>query len=127
MKKALAIIIAIMTLVTFTGGLMAQEKKEAPAPAAGKPKAPKVLKATGAVVAYEAEKTIKIKVKDKEMVFDIAPDAKVKGGVKEGAKANVSYKKEGDKMIATAISVATPKKPAGKKAAIPQKKAEEKK
>lgn len=125
MKKALAILIAIMALVAFTGGLMAQEKKEAPAPAAEKPKAPKVLKATGAVVAYEAGKTLKIKVKDKEMAFDIAPDAKVKGEVKEGAKATVSYKKEGDKMVATAITVAAPKKPAEKKPV--EKKAEEKK
>lgn len=116
MKKALVILIALLALVAFTGGVMAQEKKEAPAPAAAeKPKAPKVLKATGAVVAYEAGKSIKIKVKDKEMAFDIAPDAKIKGEVKEGAKATVSYKKEADKMVATAITVAAPKKPAEKK------------
>ncbi len=117
MKKALAILVAIMALVAFTGGLMAQEKKEAPAPAAEKPKAPKILKATGTVAAYEAGKMLKIKVKDKEMTFDIVADAKVKGEVKEGAKATVSYKKEGDKMVATAITVAAPKKPAEPKPA----------
>lgn len=127
MKKALAIIVALLALVAFTGGVMAQEKKEAPAPApaAEKPKAPKILKATGAVVAYEAGKTIKIKVKNKEMAFDIAPDAKIKGEVKEGATATISYKKEADKMVATAITVAAPKKPAAKKPV--EKKEEEKK
>lgn len=125
MKRALAIMIAIMALVAFTSGLMAQEKKEAPAPAAAKTKAPKILKVTGAVVAYEAGKMIKIKAKNKEMDFEIAPDAKVKGEVKEGAKATVSYKKEGDKAVATAITVAAPKKAAEKKPV--EKKAEEKK
>lgn len=125
MKKALAIIVALFALVAFTGGVMAQQKKEAPAPAAEKPKAPKILKATGAVMAYEAEKSIKIKAKDKEMAFDIAPDAKIKGEVKEGAKVTISYKKEADKMVATAITVAAPKKPAEKKPV--EKKAEEKK
>ncbi len=91
------------------------EKADAPAAKADKakaekPKAPKALKASGAVVAYEAGKTIKIKAKDKELAFDIAADAKIKGEAKEGAKVTVAYKKDGDKMVATSISVAAAKK-----------------
>ena len=127
MKKFLVILVALLAMVAFVSGVVAQEKKaETPAPAAEKakaekPKAPKALKASGTVIAYEAGKTIKVKAKDKELTFDIAADAKVKGEVKEGAKVTVSYKKEGDKMIATGISVPAPKKPKA------EKKAEEKK
>lgn len=126
MKKFLVVLVALLAMVAFVSGVVAQEKKaEKPAApaAAEKPKVekPKVPKATGTVVAYEAGKTIKVKVKDKEMAFNIAADAKVKGEVKEGAKVTVTYKKEADKLIATAISVPAPKKPKA------EKKAEEKK
>lgn len=129
MKKVLIVLVALLAMVAFVSGVVAQEKKaEKPAAAADKPKAdtdkpqaPKALKASGAVVAYEAGKTIKIKAKDKELAFDIAADAKVKGEVKEGAKVTVTYKKDGDKMVATAISVA-----AAKKAKAPTPKAEKK-
>ena len=138
MKKALVVLVALLTMVAFASGVMAQgqktEKPAAPAPekaapapekpkpaaekSKGKSGAPKPVK--GTVVAYEAGKMIEVKVKDKEMKFDIAADAKVKGEVKEGAKATVGYKKDGDKMIATSISVQAPKKGA------PPKKAPEK-
>jgi Cu/Ag efflux protein CusF len=124
--------VALLTMVAFAGGVMAQapaktEKPAAPAPEkaapAPKPAAekPKALKATGAVAAYEAGKMIAVKVKDKEMKFDIAADAKVQGEVKEGAKVTVTYKKDGDKMVASSISGPKPKKEA------PPKKAPEKK
>jgi Cu/Ag efflux protein CusF len=55
---------------------------------------------------------IKVKgAKEKEMTFDIAADAKMKGEAKEGGKVTVGYKKDGDKMVATSISVAAAKKP----------------
>ena len=38
---------------------------------------------------------------------------RVKGEVKDGAKVTVMYKKDGDKMVATSITVAAEKKPAG--------------
>ena len=44
------------------------------------------------------------------MTFNIAADAKIKGEAKEGAKVTVGYKKDGDKMVATSIAVAAPKK-----------------
>jgi len=127
MKKSLIIAIALVAMVAFVGGVMAQgTKAPAPAPTAPAPapapapekakmdkpaKAPKAMKASGAVAAYEAGKMIKVKgKKDKEMTFDIAPDAKIKGEPKEGAKVTVMYKKDGDKMVATSISASAPKK-----------------
>ena len=124
MKRVLILMVALLTMVAFAGGVMAQApaktekpaapapEKAAPKPAAEKPKAakPKALKAAGTVAAYEAGKMIAVKMKDKEMKFDIAADAKVKGEVKEGAKVTVMYKKDGDKMVATSISVTPPPK-----------------
>lgn len=123
MKKSLIVAIALVAMVAFVGGVVAQTPAPAPAPAAPAPapekakmekpaKAPKAMKASGAVAAYEAGKMIKVKgAKDKEWTFDIAPDAKIKGEPKEGAKVTVMYKKDGDKMVATSISVAAAKKP----------------
>jgi Na+-transporting methylmalonyl-CoA/oxaloacetate decarboxylase gamma subunit len=120
MKRILIVLVALVAMVAFVGGAVAQEKKApAPAPAApaaekakaDKPKAPKAMNFKGTVVAYEAGKTIKVKgAKEKEMTFNIAADAKIKGEAKEGAKVTVGYKKDGDKMVATSIAVAAPKK-----------------
>ncbi len=86
-----------------------------------KPKAPKAMNFKGTVAAYEAGKMIKVKgAKDKEMTFDVAADAKITGEVKEGAKVTVAYKKDGDKMMATAITVPAAKKKAPKKAEEPK-------
>ncbi len=110
------VLISLLAMMAFVSGVLAQdkpaatEKPKVEKAKASKPKAPKVLKASGAVTAYEAGKMIKVKGKNKEMEFDIAPKAKVRGEVKEGAKVTVSYKKDGDKMVATAISVPAVKK-----------------
>jgi Na+-transporting methylmalonyl-CoA/oxaloacetate decarboxylase gamma subunit len=132
MKRILIVLVALVAMVAFVGGAVAQEKKApAPAPAApaaekakaDKPKAPKAMKASGTVAAYEAGKMIKVKgAKDKEWSFDIAPDAKVKGEVKEGAKVTVLYKKDGDKMVATSIAVAAAKKPKAPKKEMKEEK-----
>jgi Cu/Ag efflux protein CusF len=74
------------------------------------------------VATYEAGKVMKVKSKEKEMVFDVTGDTKIKGEVKEGAKVTVMYKKEGDKMVATAITVAAGKKAEEKKPAPAEKK-----
>jgi len=122
--------VALLAMVAFVSGVMAQApakpaapapEKAAPAPApapekakpADKPKAdkPKAMKFAGAVAAYEAGKMIKVKgSKDKEMAFDVTSDTKTKGEVKDGAKVTVMYKKDGDKMVATSITVAAEKK-----------------
>ena len=117
MRKILIILVALFAMVAFASGVIAQEKKaEQPAPAAEKAKAVKAIRAFGTVSAYEAGKTITVKgKKEKEWTFDIAPDAKIKGEVKEGAKVQVRYKKEGDKMIATSIAVSAKKGKAAKK------------
>jgi hypothetical protein len=117
MKKLLIVLVALFAMAAFATGGMAQERKsETPAPAAEKakpekPKASKPMRAYGTVAAYDAGKTIKVKgSKEKEWTFDIAPDAKIKGEVKEGAKVRVVYRKEDDKMVAASISVAAAKK-----------------
>ncbi|MGE5252803.1 MAG: hypothetical protein ACM3N7_02480 [Planctomycetaceae bacterium] len=130
MKRVLVLAIALLTIMAFASGVLAQapakttgpaSEKMAPAPkaTAEKPKAekPKSMKATGKVAAYEAGKMIKVKAKNKEMTFDIAADAKIKGEIKDGAKVTVMYKKEGDMMVATSISGPAPKKEAPKKEA----------
>ena len=128
MKKVFVVMIALLTIVAFASSVMAQApakpaepaKPAAPAdkPKAEKPKAPKAMHFSGAVAGYEAGKMIKVKGKDKEMTFDVTGDTKMgKGEVKEGANVKVAYKKDGDKMIATAINVLAVKKPAEKKPA----------
>ena len=145
MKRILVLVVALLTMVAFASTALAQapaktEKPAAPAagpasekvtppkaPKAEKPKAAKPMKYAGTVAAYEAGKMIKVKdAKGKEMTFDVAADAKLKGEIKDGAKVNVVYKKDGDKMVATSISVPAPKKEAPKKEAPKQKEAPKK-
>jgi len=119
MKKYLAISVVLLTIVAFASGVMAQtpakpapqpaaEKSKVESPKAEKKESPQTMDVSGIVTAYQAGKTIKVKGKD--MAFEITGDTKVKGEVKEGANITVTYKKEGDKMVATAITVATEKK-----------------
>jgi len=123
MKRALLVLIALLVTLAFAGGAIAQAPAKTEKPAAApekakeaKPKEPKAMKASGTVAAYEAGKMIKIKgSKDKEMMFDLTGDTKMKGEVKEGAKVTVMYKKEGDKMVANSVSVAPPPKKAAPK------------
>ena len=131
MKRMLIVMVALLAMVAFASGVIAQAPAKtekpaapaapAPAPAAEKPKvekakAPKAMKFGGTVAAYEAGKMIKVKgAKDKEMAFDVTGDTKMKGEVKEGAKVTIMYKKDGDKMMATSISVTPPPKKAAPK------------
>ncbi len=122
MRKALIVLVALWAMVAFASGAMGQEKKdETQTPAAEKakpekPKASKPMRAYGTVAAYEAGKTVTVKgTKGKEWTFDIAPDAKINGEIKEGSKIRVVYKMEGDKMVASSISLARERKGAGKK------------
>lgn len=124
MKKNLIILVALLTMAAFAGGAMAQGQTKPTAPAAteklatpaiDKPKAEKkeatkAMEATGTVAAYEVGKVIKVKDKNKEMAFDLTADTQVRGEVKEGANVTVMFKKDGDKMVATAINVSTEKK-----------------
>lgn len=131
MKNILVVFVALLTLVAFGSVVMAQapvkpadkpaapaaEKPKAESPKTEKKEAPKAMTASGTVAGYEAGKMIKVKRKDKEMAFDVTGETKVQGELKEGATVNVMYKKDGDKMIATAITVAVEKKAEEKKPA----------
>jgi len=134
MKKNMITLIALLTTATFSGVAMAQTPGKPTAPvvtdkpsvsAAEKPKTegPKVekkeihktLRISGTVAAYEADKLIKVKEKDKEVTFDLTGDTKVKGEIKDGAQVTVMIKKEGDKLVATTITVVVEKKVGEKK------------
>ena len=109
MKKVLFVLIALVTVVAFATGAVAAEKK------ATKPQAGKVSgTVTVYVAANQADKlagTISVKdAKDKKWSFDVLPETKITGEVARGAKATVTYKKEGGKMVATAVSAAAKKK-----------------
>jgi len=134
MKQNMIAFVALLTLATFAGVVMAQtpakltalavtdkpsvsaaEKPKTEGPKVEKKEAPKAIRVSGTVAAYEAGKMIKVKGKDQEMAFDLTGDTRVKGDVKDGAKVTVMYKKEGDKMVATAITVVAEKKVEEKK------------
>lgn len=122
MKRMLILLVALLAMVAFVGGVVAQEKKadqpaaaKAEKPKAEKPKAPKALRASGTVSAYDAAaKTLKVKSKDKEMEFALADNAKVRGEIKQGSRVTVTYKKEGEKLVASSVAVAAEKKAAAK-------------
>jgi hypothetical protein len=115
MKKFLFVLIALFTVFAFASGAVAAEKKAA---------APQTGKVTGTVTAYFAANPVEkragtISVKDakaKKWTFDVLPDTKIAGEVKTDTKVTVAYKKEGGKMIATAVSVAAAKKSSQSKA-----------
>ena len=116
MKRTLIVMVALLAMVAFVSGVMAQapaqiEKPAAPAPEKAKEYKPKTMKVSGPVAGYEAGKMIKVKgPKGKVMTFDLMDDTKVKGEVKKGVKVIVTYRKDGDKMVATAVAVAPPPK-----------------
>jgi hypothetical protein len=129
MKKLLrsfSILVAFLAMVAFVGGAVAQETKTAtPAPAVEKPMSKKVktMKVYGTVVTYEAGKIVKVKgAKEKEWTFDVGPNAKIKGEIKEGSRVGVRYMKEGDKLVATSIYLAHSKKAKVKKEEMKEEK-----
>ena len=140
MKKNLILLVALLTTMAFAGTVMAQgqrnrlllrqprnrlpllRNRRQRAKAEMKEAVPQAMKASGTVAAYEAGKVIKVKDKDKEMAFDVTGNTQVKGEVKDGAKVTVMYKKEGDKMVATAITVVPRKRVEKKKPAPTEKK-----
>ena len=121
--KKLILLVALLTLVAFVSGVMAQEK---PKPTPGKVAA--ALGKFAGVIAKvdEAAKAIDVKMKagkeEKTMTFTIGDTTKItKAGkdtpfsdLKAGMAVSVDYKKEGDKNIAATIKVAAPKAPAKK-------------
>jgi len=101
MKKILFAMIALFTMLVFISVAPAAAKKSAKT---------KTMKASGMVSAYETGKTITVKdAKGKEMTFEIAADAKVSEGIKDGAKVKVTYHKVEKKMVANSISIVAAK------------------
>ncbi len=125
--KKLILLVALLTLVVFVSGVMAQQKPApakpagtaAPAPAAPAPEKPmKMEKFSGTVEKVdEAAKVVEVKMKKKTMSFAIDDQTKISkakkemsfADVKKGMHVSVEYKKEGDKMMATAIKMSAPK------------------
>jgi hypothetical protein len=131
MKKFM-IFVAVLTMVAFAFGAMAQQKTTTtpakPAPAKPAP-APKIEKFSGAIAKVDGPtKSFDVKKKDKVMTF--ATDAKTKitkgkevkafADLKVGMDVTVEYTVEMGKNIASAVKIATPKaapKPAAPKPA----------
>lgn len=130
--KKLILVVALLTMVAFVSGVMAQGKP-APTPAPAKPavtaapapaaapapeKPAKAEKFAGTVDKVdEAGKAIVIKGKKDEKTIVIDDKTKITKGGKEmafadlkmGMNVSVEYKKDGDKMVATAVKAAAPK------------------
>jgi len=126
--KKMILLVVMLTLVAFVSGVMAQQKpapeKPAAAPApAPKPAAPaKLEKFSGKIdkvdeIAKAIDVKGKVKKEEKTLTFAIDDKMKItKAGkdmpfaeLKKGMSVSVEYKKDGEKMIATAIKVAAPK------------------
>jgi hypothetical protein len=129
--KKLTVILAVLTVLAFTTGVMAQATKPAPAAAPGaapaapekaaKPapeKAAKAEKFSGSIQKVdEAGKAITVKGKKEEKTFFIGDTTKMMRGktelafadLKKGTDVSVEYKKEGDKNVAASIKAAAPK------------------
>jgi hypothetical protein len=121
MKKVI-LLIAFMTLVAFTSGVMAQQKPAPAKPATTPAPAPAdVEKFIGMIEKVDGmAKAIvvkgKVKKEEKTLTFVIDDKTKIqKAGkdvpladLKKDMQVSVEYKKEGEKMIATMIKVAAP-------------------
>jgi len=122
--KKLVLLVAVLTMVVFVSGVMAQQNPApaptpAPAPApAEKAKPAKMARFSGTVQKVdEAAKIVTIKGKKEEKTFTISDMTKVtKGGkkmaladLKEGTNVFVQYKSEEGKDVASAIRVSAPK------------------
>ena len=124
--KKLILLVALITMVAFVSGAMAQPKPApvptpAPAPAPEKPAKMKTSSGTIRMV-DEAAKMVDVKKGKKTMSFDIDDQTKItKSGkeisladLKKGMRVSIEYEKEGDRMIATTIKASSHK--AAKKA-----------
>jgi hypothetical protein len=128
--KKMILLVALLTLVAFVSGAMAQPKPApakpaataAPAPAPAPPEKVKLEKFSGVIDKVdEMAKAIDVKgkVKKEEKTLTITTDDKTKitkagkamafADLKKGMGVHVEYKKDGDKMIAEAIKIAAPK------------------
>ena len=101
MKKALFVLVCLLAVFAFTSGVMAAQQSTTQG---------KALKASGTVLTYDPAAMIVIKTsKGKEMHFDLAANAKVGSKVDRGSMVTVTYKKQGQKLVASSVAVSTKK------------------
>ena len=119
--KKIIFLVAMVTVVAFAFGVMAQQKPApakaaaTPAPAPKAPEKPKLEKFSGAIEKVdEVAKAIVVKEKKAEKTFAIDDKTKITkakkdlafSDLKKGMSVSVEYKKDGDKVIAVSIKVA---------------------
>ncbi len=121
--KRLVLLVAVLTLVTFASGVMAQQtpgtKPAAPTPAAPeKAKVAKQERLIGKVSSVDVgAKTVVVKGLKAEMTFTVGDTTRITRGGKgmaladlnQGMDVAVLYKMEADKAMASAITVALPR------------------
>jgi Cu/Ag efflux protein CusF len=118
MKKTL-LLVALVTLVAFVSGVMAQIKPATtPAPAATKPApAAQLEKFSGKIKSMDAKaKSIVVAEGKTEKTFVIVESTKITKGkdvvpladLKAGLNVAIEARKEGDTLIASTINVAGP-------------------
>jgi Cu/Ag efflux protein CusF len=119
MKKTI-LLVALIALVAFVSGVMAQGKPAtAPAPASTKPAPPAQLeKFSGKIKSMDAmAKSIVVAEGKTEKTFVIVESTKITKGkdtvalpdLKAGLNVAIEAKKEGEKLIAATINVVAPK------------------
>jgi hypothetical protein len=102
MKKALFVLVCLLAVFAFTSGVMAAAQQSTTKS--------QVLKASGTVLTYDPGAMIVIKTsKGQEMHFNLAANAKVGSKVDRGSMVTVTYKKQGQKLVASAVAVSTKK------------------
>jgi len=121
--KGLVLLVAVLTLVTFASGVMAQQtpatKPVAPTSAAPeKAKVAKQERFIGKISSVDVSaKTAVVKSPKTEMTFIVGDTTRItRGGkgmaladLKQGMDVAVLYKMEADKAMASAITVALPR------------------
>lgn len=133
MKKAIAIIVAVLFVFALTSISFAAEKEAAPVKAEEKKAPEKVMSVTGDVVAVDAKAmTLTVKGKKGDVALSTNDKTTVKMGkekkaladVKVGDKVKVKYTEVDGKNIAKSIAIkpAVTAAPAEKKAAPAEKK-----
>jgi len=125
MMKRMIFLVALLTLVVFVSGAMAQQKSASTKTATGEK--PKLQKFSGVIEKCdEMAKTIEVKgkVNKKQKTLNFAIDDKTKitkakaaltlADLKEGTHVSIQYEKDGEEMVAVAIKVSEPKAPSKK-------------
>lgn len=124
--KKMILLVALLTLVAFVSGAMAQPKPApakpaaTPAPAPAAPEKPKLEKFSGDIKNVDAvAKSIVVAKGKVEKTFAVDDKTKITRGkdtlafadLKKDMNVSLEFNKAGDKLIAVAIKVAAPKAP----------------